>query len=144
MPGDEIIGYITKGRGVSIHRTDCQNMEELIKDENRVINVSWYIDSNGSVLDEKPNNTNVWRERGLTSENVVFNKAYHCEEDDDNVILYSDGRWFWGDDEEMEDPSNIEASSVMQDAIESEPVTCVVGRNYILFTFGEYNIYVAF
>ena len=42
VPGDEIIGYITKGRGVSIHRTDCQNMEELIKDENRVINVSWY------------------------------------------------------------------------------------------------------
>lgn len=42
VPGDEIIGYITKGRGVSIHRTDCVNMEELIKDENRIINVSWY------------------------------------------------------------------------------------------------------
>ena len=42
MPGDEIIGYITKGRGVSIHRTDCENMQELLKDENRIINVSWY------------------------------------------------------------------------------------------------------
>lgn len=42
VPGDEIIGYITKGRGVSIHRTDCINMEELLKDENRIINVSWY------------------------------------------------------------------------------------------------------
>ena len=42
VPGDEIIGYITKGRGVSIHRTDCVNMEELLKDENRIINVSWY------------------------------------------------------------------------------------------------------
>jgi GTP pyrophosphokinase len=42
LPGDEIIGYITKGRGVSIHRTDCLNMEELVKDQNRIINVSWY------------------------------------------------------------------------------------------------------
>ena len=42
VPGDEIIGYITKGRGVSIHRTDCINMQELLKDENRVIDVSWY------------------------------------------------------------------------------------------------------
>ena len=42
VPGDEIIGYITKGRGVSIHRTDCENMQELLKDEDRIINVSWY------------------------------------------------------------------------------------------------------
>ena len=42
VPGDEIIGYITKGRGVSIHRTDCINMEELLKDQNRIINVNWY------------------------------------------------------------------------------------------------------
>ena len=42
VPGDDIIGYITKGRGVSIHRTDCINMQELLKDENRIIDVSWY------------------------------------------------------------------------------------------------------
>ena len=42
VPGDEIIGYITKGRGVSIHRTDCVNVEELLQDENRIIDVKWY------------------------------------------------------------------------------------------------------
>jgi len=42
VPGDEIIGYITKGRGVSIHRTDCVNMQELLKDDNRIIDVRWY------------------------------------------------------------------------------------------------------
>ena len=42
VPGDEIIGYITKGRGVSIHRTDCVNIEELLQDENRIIDVAWY------------------------------------------------------------------------------------------------------
>ena len=41
LPGDEIIGYITKGRGVSVHRKDCINVKELIKEENRMIDVSW-------------------------------------------------------------------------------------------------------
>lgn len=48
LPGDEIIGYITKGRGVSIHRTDCVNINELLKDEDRIIDVYWFDDVNGS------------------------------------------------------------------------------------------------
>ena len=39
--GDEIVGYITKGRGVSVHRKDCVNVKELLKEENRMIEVSW-------------------------------------------------------------------------------------------------------
>ncbi len=44
VPGDDIIGYITKGRGVSIHRTDCVNVQNLLQDENRIIDVAWYND----------------------------------------------------------------------------------------------------
>ena len=42
VPGDEIIGYITKGRGVSVHRKDCPNVKSLISEEDRMIDVYWY------------------------------------------------------------------------------------------------------
>lgn len=42
LPGDEIIGYITKGRGVSVHRKDCVNVKDLLTEENRIIDVKWY------------------------------------------------------------------------------------------------------
>ena len=42
VPGDEIVGYITKGRGVSVHRADCVNMKSLLAEGNRMIDVYWY------------------------------------------------------------------------------------------------------
>lgn len=42
VPGDNIIGYITKGRGVSIHTTECVNIKDLLQQEDRIIDVEWY------------------------------------------------------------------------------------------------------
>ena len=41
VPGDDIIGYITRGRGVSVHRADCTNIGHTPDDVNRMIEVDW-------------------------------------------------------------------------------------------------------
>jgi GTP pyrophosphokinase len=41
VPGDEILGYITKGRGISVHRTDCKNVQAMEDFEKRQILVEW-------------------------------------------------------------------------------------------------------
>ncbi|MGH7458857.1 MAG: RelA/SpoT family protein [Longimicrobiaceae bacterium] len=41
VPGDEVIGYITRGRGVSIHRTDCPNVLQLAEHPERRVDIEW-------------------------------------------------------------------------------------------------------
>jgi GTP diphosphokinase / guanosine-3',5'-bis(diphosphate) 3'-diphosphatase len=41
VPGDAILGFVTRGRGVSVHRTDCPNAEDLRRDPERLIAVRW-------------------------------------------------------------------------------------------------------
>ncbi|MBQ7901573.1 MAG: bifunctional (p)ppGpp synthetase/guanosine-3',5'-bis(diphosphate) 3'-pyrophosphohydrolase, partial [Clostridia bacterium] len=51
VPGDRIVGYITRGRGVSVHRQDCVNVAAYISDPNekmRLIDVSWAVDKSSS------------------------------------------------------------------------------------------------
>ncbi|MBW6409944.1 RelA/SpoT family protein [Clostridium weizhouense] len=53
VPGDEILGYITKGRGVSVHRKDCSNLKNLIDtDGEKVVEVSWGIPSGNAYFAE--------------------------------------------------------------------------------------------
>ncbi|SEA53998.1 GTP pyrophosphokinase [Oribacterium sp. KHPX15] len=48
VPGDEIVGFVTRGRGITIHRTDCINMMNLPEDEKaRLIEAEWQKDISG-------------------------------------------------------------------------------------------------
>lgn len=48
VPGDEIVGFITRGRGVSVHRTDCPNVLAEDEKSERLIDVKWAIDPDDS------------------------------------------------------------------------------------------------
>src|SRR5436190_9213899 len=50
VPGDEIMGFVTRGRGVSVHRTDCANALSLRSQADRVIDVEWDNDAPGNYV----------------------------------------------------------------------------------------------
>jgi GTP pyrophosphokinase len=41
VPGDEIIGFVSRGQGVSVHRADCPNAKALAREPERILEVSW-------------------------------------------------------------------------------------------------------
>jgi GTP diphosphokinase / guanosine-3',5'-bis(diphosphate) 3'-diphosphatase len=41
VPGDDILGFVTRGGGVSVHRTDCTNADELLASPERLLDVEW-------------------------------------------------------------------------------------------------------
>ncbi|MEU4539353.1 bifunctional (p)ppGpp synthetase/guanosine-3',5'-bis(diphosphate) 3'-pyrophosphohydrolase [Streptosporangium sp. NPDC023825] len=41
VPGDEIVGFVTRGHGVSVHRTNCPNMDQLQSEPDRLVEVAW-------------------------------------------------------------------------------------------------------
>ena len=50
VPGDEIVGFVTRGRGVSVHRTDCINIINLSEiEKSRLIEAEWEAESEGEL-----------------------------------------------------------------------------------------------
>ncbi|HOB57106.1 MAG TPA: bifunctional (p)ppGpp synthetase/guanosine-3',5'-bis(diphosphate) 3'-pyrophosphohydrolase [Rhodoglobus sp.] len=41
VPGDDIVGFVTRGAGVSVHRSDCNNVASLLQEPERMIDVEW-------------------------------------------------------------------------------------------------------
>jgi GTP pyrophosphokinase len=50
VPGDEILGYVTRGHGVSVHRTECKNVEDLRSTPQRILDVSWVKEAGATYL----------------------------------------------------------------------------------------------
>ncbi len=79
VPGDEIVGFITRGRGVSIHRTDCYNvlcMDET--DRERLIDAEWADGADGSQTSEYVTEINIFaagRQGVVYDISKIFNEA---------------------------------------------------------------------
>ena len=43
VPGDEILGFVTRGGGISVHRTDCTNAGDLTARDERLVDVAWSV-----------------------------------------------------------------------------------------------------
>lgn len=80
VPGDEIVGYITKGRGVSVHRADCPNVSPE-DSESRLIDVEW---ENGTA--EKPKEYHVNIEVSGFDRPGLLNEVMHIVNDLKTVI----------------------------------------------------------
>lgn len=50
VPGDQIFGFVTRGGGVSVHRTDCTNANKLREEPERLVSVAWASEGPGSVF----------------------------------------------------------------------------------------------
>ena len=50
VPGDEIIGFVTRGTGVSVHRADCKNIASLQREPERIVEVEWAAKASGVYL----------------------------------------------------------------------------------------------
>lgn len=88
VPGDEIVGYITKGYGINVHKKDCNNIASL---EDRVINVKW----NDEINKKYPTNIKVvaiLKDNLLleiiskTSNNNIVVQTINTHNNKDNVI----------------------------------------------------------
>ncbi|MDY5584982.1 MAG: bifunctional (p)ppGpp synthetase/guanosine-3',5'-bis(diphosphate) 3'-pyrophosphohydrolase [Arcanobacterium sp.] len=50
VPPDEIVGFVTRGKGISVHRSDCPNVEQLRREPDRFLHIAWDEQPAGSFL----------------------------------------------------------------------------------------------
>jgi GTP pyrophosphokinase len=48
VPGDYLVGFVTRGKGVTIHRRDCPNLQRIAVDDERLIEVDWVSEENST------------------------------------------------------------------------------------------------
>ncbi len=87
VPGDRIIGYLTRGRGITIHRTDCKNMLELYKEKERIIEVEWANENEQkfqvqlSIIGEDRKNLLKDITTCIAKQDInIFNASFHVED----------------------------------------------------------------
>lgn len=100
VPGDDIVGYITRGRGVSIHRTDCPNITYLANEDARQIKVAWNTDESESysveieieAIDRQNLLTNIMTNVSESKTNIEAVNARTVRHELANILLVVDIR----------------------------------------------------
>lgn len=77
VPGDEVVGYITRGRGVSVHAAVCPNVKSLLLDPSREIEVEWESVRNSSFTVDMEIFTEDRQERGADHEGDLGRRVEH-------------------------------------------------------------------
>ncbi|MGE5396507.1 MAG: RelA/SpoT family protein [Chitinophagales bacterium] len=76
LPGDKVVGYITRGKGVSVHREDCPNVKGYVKNEfDRMVEVEW-VTENRSVYNVEIEVTAIDRDRLTTDVMTIIADAH--------------------------------------------------------------------
>ncbi|MEL7570968.1 MAG: ACT domain-containing protein, partial [Eubacteriaceae bacterium] len=94
VPGDDVIGFITRGRGVTVHRIDCANIINIdASDDERLIDVEWQMDANASffarILVEGVDNTGALNELArIFADEKINVHALNAKSGDDNIAYY--------------------------------------------------------
>lgn len=92
VPGDDIIGYITRGRGITVHRSDCTNFEKSEDSKNRFIEVEWTKEEKSSYSTEiqiiAPDRKGLLSEITiLISENDLFVTGVNAKISKNNIAI---------------------------------------------------------
>jgi GTP pyrophosphokinase len=92
VPGDEAIGFITRGRGVTVHRIDCVNILNMTDDE-RLINVEWQSNTEASfsakILVEGNDNSGILGDLArIFSDEKISVHALNAKSGDNNIAYY--------------------------------------------------------
>lgn len=90
IPGDEVVGFITRGRGITVHRKDCPSLKKLRQEKERLIDIVWEEESNATY----PVKVNVQADDRKDLLKDVADEISHCQT---NIIRMEAARERTGD-----------------------------------------------
>ncbi len=109
VPGDEILGFVTRGRGVSVHRSDCSNAASLASSQNdRLIEVDWDDETGVEHFLASIEVRAYDRARLLTNVSSVFSE-YHVNIVSSSTITDDEATATMGFEFEIADPSHLQS-----------------------------------
>ncbi len=124
LPGDDIIGFVTRGRGLIIHRSDCENVKQTTEDIDRTIHVTWEAQQNtffvATIRVEASNR------RSLLSDVTSAIARFNCNVRSASITTQDD---FAIDDFDVDVKDLVDLQNLMKEIRKVKGVSSVVRRD---------------